>query len=373
MNPYSRFRLVSNTVSAALIVGALATFGQGVFAAIAGSAAETGLSLWAAMGAGIGVLVVFWLAMTEAIFPSLFRFNTIRRLVLGKYYIEGTWLQAERGAPEGPRLSVIDIQPAGRGFIFSGYALNRNLEIESNTLIEFSKFEWPFMSYKYRNSLSDGADGQRDGVGEIQFEMNRSSAARYNGFAQFVKNTRRLKIEGAKLKKNAEVKRLRSLEHRKQILEKYWNLFFNVSIADAAAPNVLNRKPVIVSEAPVMDRRVSEEMAAGSVVPRRRASDWRQEDATPTISRLRAQLEQDEEEIEDEEDYDAEDEAELGAEDEDYDTDASEDEDDADIEEEYEADAEDDEEAEDEDEQVEDDVSDDDSSSISRRRRRRFA
>lgn len=210
-----------------------------------------------AVGGAVMVLVVFWLALTEVIFPVLFRITAVRKAILGKYFIEGTWLQAERGDGE-KRMSVIDIQPSGKRFIFSGYTLNEDLEIEANTLIEFSKFEWPFMTYKYRNSLSDGADGLRDGVGEIQLEMNRESARRYNGFFQYVKSSERMKIEGAKLTSNREVKNLRTLEGRQQVFEKYWKLFFQRAM-----------KPLAGSY-PVR----AEGSSAATVVPRRRATDW---------------------------------------------------------------------------------------------------
>ena len=310
MNPYARFGLVSNTVSAAILVGGLATFGLPVFEAISTVSGDSGPAMWGALAGAVTVLVVFWLAMTEAIFPTLFRFNTVRKLVLGKYYVEGTWLQAEKDNST-QRMSVIDIQPDGKSFIFSGYALNQDLEIESNTLIEFSKFEWPFMTYKYRNSLSDGADGLREGVGEIQFEMNRSSARRYNGFLQYVRGMNRMKIEGSKLTSQSEVKRLRSLDGRQKIFSKYWELFFERSlrketqtvqapavvsapvVAQAPAPVVAvpvvpQPAPQPVEDAPVADvepefveRRedasASELAEEKAVIPRRRASDWRQD------------------------------------------------------------------------------------------------
>lgn len=315
MNPYARFGLVSNTVSAAILVGGLATFGLPVFEAISNVAGGSGPAMWGALGGAVTVLVVFWLAMTEAIFPTLFRFNAVRRLILGKYYIEGTWLQSEKDE-ELQRMSVIDIQPHGKSFIFSGYSLNQDLEIESNTLIEFSKFEWPYMTYKYRNSLSDGADGRREGVGEIQFEMNRSSARRYNGFLQYVRGMSRMKIEGSKLTSQSEVKRLRSLDGRQKIFSKYWELFFERSLrkeifvtSPQPAPIVsaepkqspIPTKPVVVEAAPVVStaepapvvqetahvesepavqrEETVEPVAAEekAVIPRRRASDWRQD------------------------------------------------------------------------------------------------
>ena len=303
MNPYSRFGLVSNTVSAAAILTLLAFTGPGILGSLETVLGADAGAKAAAIGGGVAVMVVVWLAMTEAIFPALFRFNSVRRLILGKYYFEGTWLQAEKG--EGhQRLSVIDIQPDGKGFIFSGYSLNQDLEIESNTLIEFSKMEWPFMTYKHRNSLSDGADGKRDGVGELQFEMNRAASRRYNGFVQFVRSPERLRVEGAKLTSGREVKDLRTLDGRQKVFSKYWDLFFNASVRSAtpqplevvnvaASTSTPKAERDIVIEAkktaaPVesalermeetaarVERRKSESQASGErIVPRRRSTDW---------------------------------------------------------------------------------------------------
>ncbi len=303
MNPYSRFGLVSNTVSAAAILSVLAFVGPTFLTTLETMmGADTG-AMVTAVGGAVVVMVVFWLAMTEAIFPTLFRFNSVRKLILGKYYFEGTWLQSEKGE-DHERLSVIDIQPSGKGFIFSGYSLNADLEIESNTLIEFSKMQWPFMTYKYRNSLSDGADGKRDGLGELQFEMNRAASRRYNGYVQFVRSPDRLRVEGAKLTSNREVKDLRTLQGRQKVFSKYWELFFNSSVrkAEAFAAPVMAPTPVpmpkaepeIVIEAVQPEPKVEtalermEETAArverrkadgrpdsrDGVVPRRRASDW---------------------------------------------------------------------------------------------------
>lgn len=278
MNPYARFRLVSNAVSAALVLTVLAAFGGRAADIVATMAAGDSAILLGASAGAVGVLVVFWVTMTEAIFPSLFRFDTVRRVILGKYYMEGTWLQSERGDGQS-RMSVIDIQPKGDGFMFTGYSLNENLEIESNTRIEFSRFDWPFMTYKHRNSLSDGSDGLSEGVGELQFEMNRSAARRYNGFLQYVRGQQRMKIEGVKLTKGSEVKRLRSLEGRREICSKYWELFYNRPIgtpAPAAAPAAISPAP-LVEEPSFVERRSTESAVSGEgdvVIPRRRASDW---------------------------------------------------------------------------------------------------
>ena len=275
-------------MAATVTIGTVLAFGMPAFEAISTvSGGNTGPALMASTGAGLALIVLGWLAMTEVIFPLIFRNSAVRKMVLGKYYIEGTWLQAERGEDER-RMSVIDIQPDGKRFIFSGYSLDEDLEIQSNIMIEFSRFEWPFMVYKYRNSLSDGGDGRRDGVGEIQLEMNRSSALRYNGFLQYVNSAERLKIEGAKLVSQDEVQDLRRLAGRQKVFEKYWKLFFHRSMKPLGqaglAPAEMQRSEEETRDlhsdivAPVKERRVAtSQHATGQddvVVPRRRASDW---------------------------------------------------------------------------------------------------
>ncbi|MEO0466791.1 MAG: hypothetical protein AAF216_09625 [Pseudomonadota bacterium] len=292
MNPYARFRLVSNSVSAAIILGALAVLGPPLADTVTVAAGGDAAKLAGAGAGAVAVLVVFWVTMTEAIFPALFRFTSVRRIILGKHYMEGTWLQSERG-DDASRMSVIDIQPKTDGFTFTGYSLNENLEIESNSRIEFSKFDWPFMTYKHRNSLSDGSDGLSEGVGELQFEMNQSAARRYNGFLQYVQGRERLKIEGVKLTKGREIKHLRTLEGRREICAKYWELFYNRPLGQQA------RQPVAEPVAPIapvdivvgpptektdyVDRRSEDSLPVANktgVIPRRRATDWAKEDET---------------------------------------------------------------------------------------------
>lgn len=265
-NPYSRFAAVANTVAAVSAAAIIAALTLTLTDAVKAALPADGPALMMGLGALIVAMVAFWFAMTEAIIPMFFRITPIRRLVLSKYYIEGTWIQAER-SEQGRRIAVIDIQPAGRKFIFSGYAVNDHLEIETNTLIEFSRFDWPFMTYKYRNSLSDGSDGQRDGVGEIQFEMNREAPLGYNGFIQFVKSPARTRIEGAKLTSNKEVRSLRRLEGRQKVFEKYWKLYFMKSASSLRAQPFRAPGP---GHAPV----AAPVSTTTSIVPRRRAEDW---------------------------------------------------------------------------------------------------
>ena len=292
MNPYSRFALVSNSVTAAVVMTVLILNG-GHLATLMAGLSSSPLNAGLTLAGGVAVLVVFWMASTEVIFPSLFRVNLVRQMILGRYYVEGTWLQAEKAA-DASRIAVIDIQPNGKTFTFSGYALDENLDVDSNILIELANFEWPFLSFTYRNSLSDGADGQRNGIGEVQFEMNQSASRRYNGFSQYIKSATRTRLEGAKIVKSKDVRELRTLEGREEIFDEYWSLFFDrkeravrartqtVAQRQAAREAGFDPRFQAGEVRASADRRTTEkarpENLDEAIIPRRRMSDWSAED-----------------------------------------------------------------------------------------------
>ena len=82
MNPYTRFTTVSNLMAAIVTVGAVLAFGMPAFEAISQySTGQSGPGLMAATGASLALLVVGWLAMTEVIFPLIFRNRIVRKPV----------------------------------------------------------------------------------------------------------------------------------------------------------------------------------------------------------------------------------------------------------------------------------------------------
>ena len=306
MTPYSRFRLISTTAAAALIAGGLCA----VWPLLAGMIAAATGGVTAAYTAFVAVAallsVVAFLTLSEAVFPALFQLPFLRRIVLGRHYVEGTWLQAERGPSGSERLTVLHIRPARAGYDLSGYSLNQESEIESNRMVEYTKLDGPVLFHAYRSLMPDGAGNQARGTSELMFEQRRGAPKAYSGYGEPV-GGRRYQIEGVKLTRWSERRRLRKLDQRAEIVETYWNLFFGAAateVQDTAYEPPAVRRPVIVEAAkPAFverrnpDRAVSED---GPVITRRRASDWRSEDATPTADRIRARMLEAEEAIEEE-------------------------------------------------------------------------
>ncbi|MBI1400200.1 hypothetical protein [Hyphomonas sp.] len=319
MHPYSRFRLISNTAATALVAAVLC--GAWPVASDMLATATGGLTpvYWAAV-AGIAALVVVGsLMLTEWVFPLVFQLGLLRRMVLGRAYTEGTWLQAERGPAGSERLTIVRIRPSGFGFNLSAYSLNQDGEIEGTRMIEYSKLDGPVLSYIFRNLMPDGAGSQAQGANELMFEHARGAPKTYAGYGQAAGAARKFQIEGVKLTRWSERRRLRKLDQRGDVIAKYWNLYFgatNIDEDEIEPPRV--HRPVIVDTAqPAFVERRHPDNAPptdGPVIARRRASDWRSEDATPTADRIRARFasssaleeDPDEEALEDDDVYVAE-------------------------------------------------------------------
>lgn len=219
MNPYSRFQVVSGATSGALVLAGFGFLARGVI-----SEPLTTQSLFA-FGGLVGASVAIWYTINHQLMPMVFENAGVRSRVLGRQNIEGTWLQAERTA-NGPRISVIGIRPGAEGFTLNGYAMNEDLDVVSNMALDHSKLDWPYMSFKFRNTLVDGEDPAREGFGELQFEHGSLRPVRFNGFCKLTGSGERYSVEGVRLTSEEDLELLETLEGREDLVDRYWALFF---------------------------------------------------------------------------------------------------------------------------------------------------
>lgn len=379
MTPYSRFRTISNVTTTALVIGAVFAVWPVASDMIAAATGSLTPAYWAATaGAALMVLIVS-LTISGAVFPLLFRMGFLRRMVLGQHYLEGLWLQAEHDDENGNRLTLVQIKPQGYGYTFSGQIFDRNLNVMSQSPVEMMRCGPLDISYFY--ATLPGSDGERSDSGRahLSFRPFRGRALAYTGYGQSDLMRHSFRIEGVKVRKWKELRRLQKRDMQAEILSAYWEKFFNETVTmDEALPEVPEmadlqeafeppaiRRPVIVEtrQPAFVDRRSGdgETSEDGPVIQRRRASDWRSEDTTPTADRIRARMmedaaeaEEEEEEIEaeaetwDEDDVTAED---AGAEEDTWDAEEAEEE--TEEEEEFEASEDDEEDLEEEEEEYE--------------------
>lgn len=240
MDPYKRFRLISNSLAVALVtlgVG-LTTFAGGPAERLAGSlfgaAADGPLASPLTAVLMISLVVLVWLALSQYVLPRLFGFDVIRRLILGRYYFEGTWIKGVRLSDDRKALAILDIQPLEDGFCASGRFINERGEVTSNFRAEYQELAWPVIKLKHVHNRADQDNGARDGVAELMFEANRERAQRFDGC--FIEGA----LEGALLEgsrlDDREARRLRTPGERAAVLSDYWTTFFTNEVH-------LNRKP----------------------------------------------------------------------------------------------------------------------------------
>ncbi|MFN4224927.1 MAG: hypothetical protein ACK4HR_01320 [Hyphomonas sp.] len=308
MTPYSRFRTISHVTTTALVLaGVFAVWptGAGMIAAATGGLSP---AYWlATAGGALGALLVS-LTLSSAIFPLLFRFGVLRRLVLGQHYLEGLWVQAEHDDENGNRLTLIQVRPQGYGYAFSGQIFDRNLAVMSQSPLEIMRAGPLDISYFY--ATLPGSDGERSDSGRahLSFRPFRGRALAYTGHGQSDLMRHTFRIEGVKVRKWSEMRRLLNRDRRNEILAAYWEMFFNEAVTEpedlpevpeledleeAFDPPAI-RRPVIVEtgRSVFTERRNpdSETRMDGPVIQRRRASDWRSGDTTPTADRIRARM-----------------------------------------------------------------------------------
>lgn len=264
MSAYSRFDRISSGASAVLMLALVGALGPRLMQIVQ---TQPGLEGALILTGALATLALGWLALQRVVFPLLFRITPVRRLVLGRHYIEGTWVASQMGGAGGKRLMLLNIQPFKRSFAVSGHTLTPDLRVESNTHVDLAKLDWPVLSFRFRNTLSDGADGQSEGIGDIQFDMNESAPLRFVGFIEVLRGGRRIRLEATKLTRWRDIRGLRKQDSRGDILTSYWASLFDHQIAGKM--EMPNRDDI------------------EEVVHRRRASDWRESDATPAIDRIR--------------------------------------------------------------------------------------
>ncbi len=275
MNPYERFRTVSGLLAASLVLAGIVAFGPVVRHLLVTAAGDNAAAQWGMLSGATLILLVMWSVLAGVILPGVLKTGMLRRLVLGRAYVEGSWIQAERGGPNGPRIAIVSLKPARNGVLLSSSTLTRMGEIESGLQAEFHQLTWPRLDFKFRETLPSDSGRQAEGFGEIQFDLTGGAPRRYSGCLQLGGTDKRIKTEAIKLTSWKERRQLRSLDGRRDVLSKYWSAFFEGPIVTAARDDDEPRS------------KGSRKSGKVEVLRQRGGKDWRKSDTTPTADRIR--------------------------------------------------------------------------------------
>ncbi|MCZ6703107.1 MAG: hypothetical protein O6940_08710 [Ignavibacteria bacterium] len=155
--------------------------------------------------------------------------RTLRRFLLGRQYIEGTWFDIMRKDNKVAEVGFSRISYTHKNIEFSGEDYNLEMDQCFPFRAEIVKMHWPTLHYVYTSNRSDTKEQTTKGYGEIDFQTERrGSPKKYVGKYFVLRGTEKIFFEGIKLNEKKDKTLIDLLDdpaHRKealkQLLKKY--------------------------------------------------------------------------------------------------------------------------------------------------------
>lgn len=117
----------------------------------------------------------------EAASSAATAWTWLRRIVLGKQYIEGVWVDVVRAQGQEAWYGLCWIEPSGLSIRYYGCNHNQHGAPIGTFIADLLTFDWPRLSFKYHNS--DDSTVETEGFGEFIFEPGyKERTVCYKGF-----------------------------------------------------------------------------------------------------------------------------------------------------------------------------------------------
>jgi hypothetical protein len=133
----------------------------------------------------VAVVIVIYASHTiQDLLEFLLESSTrLRRRLLGRQYIEGTWFVIFLVNEKPRSFGITRIELAGTSVQFSGEDFLVGKEGRGHYLTDFTLLDWPKLKYKYTYQVSDSREISHQGYGEAQFlGVDGSSPLEFEGF-----------------------------------------------------------------------------------------------------------------------------------------------------------------------------------------------
>lgn len=106
----------------------------------------------------------------------------LRRFILGKYFVEGTWMDVLRVNGTPTYVGLLRIEYDSGTLSISGRNFNRNGVVESSFNSDIAAFEWPRLLFKYSASRSPEGEHNLEGFAHVRFVGRDGSPLSYDGY-----------------------------------------------------------------------------------------------------------------------------------------------------------------------------------------------
>ncbi|HSF29901.1 MAG TPA: hypothetical protein VLK82_05440 [Candidatus Tectomicrobia bacterium] len=169
----------------------------------------------------VAVSVVVLKFMAGALFEKSKR---VRRMLLGRQYIEGTWLDIMRADGKLKEIGVSWLRYDGSELRYTGEDYDLTLNHCSPYEAEMVQLKGQVLMYKYTARRSDNGSLGTQGYGELQFSPGRDGIPnKYSGSYFVLQGREKLSFEGFKLDEQKDSELLELLENgrtRKEALRR---------------------------------------------------------------------------------------------------------------------------------------------------------
>lgn len=176
------------------------------------------------------ILVTISIIIMKFFVGSLFvRSRTLRRILLGKQYVEGTWFDIMRKNNEVVEIGFSRISYTHKEVQFCGEDYNLEMDQCYPFHADIVQINWPTLHYVYTANRSDTKEETIKGYGELDFQKElRGSPKKYSGKYFVLRGTDKISFEGIKVNERKDKRLIELLDEPatrkkalRQLLEKY--------------------------------------------------------------------------------------------------------------------------------------------------------
>ncbi|NIS37739.1 hypothetical protein GWN26_01340, partial [Candidatus Saccharibacteria bacterium] len=191
------------------------------------------LALGIKNGIAIGILVFFAIVVTkigESIGRSLVeRSKFIRKLILGKDYIEGSWvdLSIDHQNKLLRAVALVEIEYQNGSIAFGGQVFGCNGVPVGNFDSSVAGYKNNTLWYVYNREVVFENKEKATGRGELKFTRESHNPTSYYGSFFDTETELEISVEGARIQDKKTLKMLRKQEGKAQVVKEYSERFVN--------------------------------------------------------------------------------------------------------------------------------------------------
>ena len=145
-----------------------------------------------------------WEAIRQEHGYNLETSKDVRKILLGREFVEGTWLDLLSHGDTQIAYGVTRIVSSESSLRITGLDYDLNAEHTGYYSVDMLMFEFPKIKYKYTYQKSDNQGLAQEGFGEIQFTERNGPPSKYAGFSFNLMEGRRVTFaswKGSRAKK----------------------------------------------------------------------------------------------------------------------------------------------------------------------------